>query len=384
MPKRNSVPVKTPLSKLYLVVMGLLVAGVVLFGFLYDAGGAVVLLNEQAEKDAQAERDRAAAEAEAAALASATSRTVISTTGRLLPYLENGLWGYKNTDGEIVILPQYSLAQEFEGDVAFAAQGGLYGLISRAGVWIVDPMWTDALSYSEGLAAVQYNEKWGFIDTSGATAIDYKYREVGNFSCGRAVVRTTSSYGYIDIMGNMVISEKWKTAYAFCEDLAFAYSASKDSGYIINKLGEPLITLDSGARGTVFSQGFALIHDDGNYYFINSYAKRAYKTTYADALPFSEGLAAVKVDGLWGYIGTGGVLTIPAQYSDAQSFCGGYAAVMDAQGLWGYIDTAGTTTIDFQYSEAQPFSQDCAVVQKDGSYFALDTSGSETLLYRAG
>lgn len=42
-----------------------------------------------------------------------------SNSGRLVPYAEaNGLWGYKNTSGQVVIEAVFSEAYEFDGDVA--------------------------------------------------------------------------------------------------------------------------------------------------------------------------------------------------------------------------------------------------------------------------
>ena len=96
--------------------------GAVVFGLTYSAGGANVLKEEELRK---AEEEAAAIEA---AKPTPTPRAVsTATAGRLIPFLENSLWGYKNTSGEIVILPAFSAANEFDGNVAFAAKDGLYG-----------------------------------------------------------------------------------------------------------------------------------------------------------------------------------------------------------------------------------------------------------------
>lgn len=306
---------KHSLLSLYGYTLCLLLLGAVVFGLTYSAGGANVLKDEELRK---AEEEAAAIEA---AKPTPTPRAVsTATAGRLIPFLENSLWGYKNTSGEIVILPAFSAANEFDGNVAFAAKDGLYGLIDRSGAWIAEPAWSSVSDFAEGMAAVEKDGKWGYIDASGNIKIDYSYREAGPFGCGRAAVRTASSFGYIDVMGNIAISEKWSSANVFSNDLAFVSLSSKS--YIIDKVGKALITLNAGSSGEGYKEDFALITDSGGCYYINKYGKSAFKKTYSAAKPFSGGYAAVRIDGLWGFINTGGATLIASQYADAHSFPG--------------------------------------------------------------
>lgn len=76
-----------------------------------------------------------------------------------------------------------------------------------------------------------------------------------------------------------------------------------------------------------------------------------------------------------------GATLIAPQYADARSFSGGYAAVKNGEGLWGYIDPYGELKIDYRYSEAGDFKDGFAVSMKDGSWYIVDKSGSEALLY---
>ena len=89
----------------------------------------------------------------------------------------------------------------------------------------------------------------------------------------------------------------------------------------------------------------------------------------------------MRIDGQWGFINTGGATLIAPQYADAHSFSGGYAAVQNSEGLWGYIDPYGELKIDYRYSEAGDFKDGFAVSMKDGSWYIVDKSGSEELLY---
>lgn len=365
---------KASILHLYGLVIGAILVCIILFAVLYGQGGAGVLLKEQEEA-------KQAALAALPAPSPTPEPAKVSTAGRLIPYRENVLWGYKNTAGEIAIPASFSAAQEFEDGVAFAAQDGLYGLIDRNGLWLAEPAWNAFLPFSEGRAAVQSGEKWGFIDETGIPVIDYQFREVGSFSCGRAMARTGSSYGYIDPLGNLAISEKFRAAGPFSDDVAFA--SNSGSTYLINKAGNPQNTLESGVSSTGFSEGFALAQKAGRYYFITKYARRAFaaEAEYEDALPFSGGYAAIKSGGLWGYINTKGEMPIKPQFIGAASFSGGMAAVQNESGLWAYINTGGTLKTEYDYAEAGPFLDGYAVVKRGNEWLILSKEGQEALLY---
>lgn len=101
----------------------------------------------------------------------------------------------------------FSDANEFDGEIAFAAQSSMWGLINRSGAWVVEPVWGSVRSFSEDKAAVESGDRWGYIDRTGKLIIDYAYREVGDFHCGRAMARSGSEYGFIDINGDIAVSQ---------------------------------------------------------------------------------------------------------------------------------------------------------------------------------
>ena len=373
-----------------LMIAGALALAVGLFALLYSGGGVAILTAAATEDNGEEQYPSGSPLPEVSPTppSPTPSQAPVSTEGRLIPYMENGLWGYKNTKGEVAIEPRFSAAYEFDGATAFAAENGYYGLLAKNGIWIVEPIWEAVEAFSEGRAAVESGGKWGFIDENGTLVIDYKFREVGSFHCGRAIARSAASYGYIDVNGDIAVSQKWTAAGDFSEDVAFVRSES-DNSYIIDKVGEKIATLSSRQYGSPFCEGFALIREEGSSYYLNSRGQTAFKEKYQDALSFNGGYAAVCQDGLWGYINTKGVLVIPNAFAAAQSFSGGLAAVKDATSdLWGYIVTDGKYIIQPAYEEAQPFSDGFAVIKQDGVYFIINRPTEKSplspiLLYRA-
>lgn len=362
-----------------LIIAAFLIAAVGLFALFYSAGGAEMLLaSDSSFSDSTGTPEEIPSTADPqqetpeTSAAPSPTKAPVSTVGRLIPFQQNGLWGYKNTAGEVAIEPRFTAAHEFVGTMAFAAENGYFGLLSKNGLWITEPSWDAFLPFSEGFAAVESGGKWGFIDETGKLVIDYIFREVGSFHCGRAIARSASSYGYIDIQGNIAVSQKWPVAGDFSEDVAFVRSDSNNS-YIIDKVGEKIATLSMRQYGTPFSEGFALIREDDLAYFMNSYGQTAFKDQYEDALSFKGGYAAVCQGGLWGFINTKGVMVIEPEFASLQSFSGGLAAAKHPTAdLWGYIDTTGKYVIQPVYEEAQPFSDGYAVVKQNGSYYIIN------------
>ncbi len=376
------------LSLLYIVLA--LAVCVTAFALFYNGGGAYMLRSGEASASPVSPVTQNGEDGSTPSVSSPTPKASAtakpSTSGRLFPFMENGMWGYKNRKGEVVIAATLTAAYEFNESTAFAAKDGLFGIISRNGIWLVEPQWSDVLPFSENKAAVNNGSKWGYIDTQYNLIIDYLFDEAGSFSCGRALVKDSSlgdGYGYIDINGTLAASAKWRKANTFYEDKAFVKSGS--TSYIINKIGETVATLQSDESGTAYSEGFALIKADNEYFFMNSRYRQAFSETYKNALPFSSSYAAIQnKDGLWGYINTSGEIKIEPAFHDAKSFSttDKLAAVYDAEsGLWGYINKSGKLVIPFEYDEADTFLNGYAVVKQGTIHYILDTEGNTVFLY---
>ncbi len=376
---------KTSVLGLYILTAVFVIAGVLLFVIFYQGNGADILRDVSLQFDEAMQTQPESALDILSTPAPTPTPVPVSLTGRIIPYYENGLWGYKNTQRQVVIAPRFEEAYEFESDVAFAKENGLYGLLSINDVWLIEPCWTQVLEFSEGYAAVKLGEKWGYIDQSGKLVTDYTFRDAGSFHCGRAAVRTGSAYGYIDIFGTLAVSARWRKAGDFSEDLAFATSDEyeRDRHYIIDKVGEKVATLGSQLKGTTFSEGFAVVIDhDTTYYYMNALGRSAFQTTYLDAKAFSEGLAAVKNEEGWGYINTLGSYEIAPQYFQADSFSENCAAVLDSiTGKWGYINTKGEWQIKPEYDLAEPFSDEYAIAAKGDTYYLLSKDGEAYVFY---
>ncbi|MFL9843020.1 WG repeat-containing protein [Flavobacterium rhizosphaerae] len=100
----------------------------------------------------------------------------------LMPYNDNGLWGYKNNEGKIIIAPQYNFARTFEYDAARVILNGKWGLIDTLGAVLAAPQY-DSISKPNAMSlppvyVVSKNNKLGLADAKGKIICAVQYDEI--------------------------------------------------------------------------------------------------------------------------------------------------------------------------------------------------------------
>lgn len=261
----------------------------------------------------------------------------------LLPVCIDGKWGYANSKGEMVILPQFQEATIFVDGLALVKQSEKYGYINDDGKFEINPIYEEGTIFSEGKAFARLNDnEIVCIDNKGKSLfVLTDVEKVSNFSQGKAAVCKDSKWGYIDKTGKVVIQYQFVYVGMFNEDRAF------------------------------------VINDEGKNGFINEDGKITINNIYTYASSFNSGLALVKnEDSKYGFIDKDGKVVIPFQYDDALPFQNGLAAIKK-NGKWGYVDRSSNLVIKCIYDVAYPFSDKCASVEKDKKYYYIDKTGNE-------
>lgn len=312
-----------------------------------------------------------------------TASGVVEATGVLYPYQASGQWGYKNTQGEVVIAASFDDAALFTGEVAFAGKKTdgvlLYGLIDRQGRYVVQPSYEAFLPFSENLAAVKKDNLWGYIDASGQPIIPFSYEQANSFSEGLAMVQQNGRCGYIDASGETAIPFSYLKGNDFSEGKAFVCLSGESCNVIIDQKGKVLFTLMGD--GTQYLQGLAKVSVDNKVYYLNTDYKIAFDITPpSEGGSFANGLAPVKTGGTWGYTDQLGQIVIEAVYEEALPFTGELAAVKK-DGKYGYIDQTGEVVVPYSYDSAQSFQNDYALVTQNGKAGLIDQYGNFTFLY---
>ena len=76
----------------------------------------------------------------------------------------NGLWGFVDAQGNMVIEPQYEAAKSFNMGLGAVCRGGLWGYINTGNVIRMEYQFEDCLPFSSnGVTAVRENDTWRYI-----------------------------------------------------------------------------------------------------------------------------------------------------------------------------------------------------------------------------
>lgn len=136
---------------------------------------------------------------------------------------ENGLYGYKNAKGEVVIPAQYLVVfdEEFTNKIAFVASEKDIVAIDKQGNYVLTPfIFDNGPDYpSEGVFRIVENKKMGFADLNGNIIIPPTFDFVRPFADGRAAFNKGGqmqqdgeyqmlkggTWGFIDKKGKIVI-----------------------------------------------------------------------------------------------------------------------------------------------------------------------------------
>lgn len=229
------------------------------------------------------------------------------------------LWGYRDTDGNVVLEAQYFFAHPFN-------QNGL----AAVGV------------YSEKLETVVLV----FIDRQGSVKIDVAGQQIsradrdyrpmynGYYASASNDADSIGSYyfddGYVRVRRVMVDCRKiWNASYT-----KTLYSASYDEDILIDSSGKEF-SIPDGYTLCAYSDGILLLKKDGYYGYMNNAGKWIAQPIYTYAEPFQQGLGVIGyADGVRGVLDTDGGLVIPFEYTYISSCSYGVMTAYSAEQGW--------------------------------------------------
>lgn len=308
---------------------------------------------------------------------------------KLIPVLNGNLYQYIDTEGKIVINPQFSFATIFRDGLALVRTSGedqKYGFISEDGKYVISPKYIDATIFNEnvawvvlknspptlidnkgktllslesanrvkmfkdGMAAfsiIENNiEKWGFVNKEGKIVISPQFSIVDLFSEGKcAVVNSDGKWGFIDKEGKLIINYQFDNAKRFKNDkcivtLGEKYGVIDKTGkYIINPQFSDMIE-DGDKYLILLDEKYGWCDKDGKI-IINPQFKKAKKFSGND-------LAPVASEKSFGFIDKEGKYVVNPQFDGALSHIGKIACVANNDKI-GFIDKEGKYIINPQF-----------------------------------
>jgi hypothetical protein len=271
--------------------------------------------------------------------------------GRAVAILQDDINVIIDTAGQIIKQVSYRILGKFHQGLArikrkrYTDESGkrvesAVGFINQDGEVVIEPQFINAGDFPEdGLALAIKDKYWCYIDTSGAIIIHKEMNSAmdNGYSFAEGLVRFKENgwWGFKDKFGSWKILPFYDYAEDFKNGLARVQIGGKEN--YIDKNGN-VYEPNPYTQLQPFSEGLALIQIDYRLAYINEVGNLAFNPPiFEKAESFSEGLACVKIDGKYGYINAQGKFVIPCQYLMAHSFKNGLAYVMTKEG-YAYIN----------------------------------------------
>ena len=290
----------------------------------------------------------------------------------------------------------HSLCIDAQQLFPFKDNNGLYGYRDTLGNVLIPPQFNFAKDFSEGFAAVGMGEyigtKYGFIDVNGKEIVPLKYDGARDFSEGLAVVNLgghrneggeidEGKFGAIDKNGNEIIPIKFDAVMACKDGMVKVNNGGSWNGYgsiygglwgMLNKSGKEIVAVKYNEISAV-ADGLLKVQLNDKYGYIDKSGKEVIPIQYEEFTDFVDGLAKVKRNGKFGYINPTGKEIVPCKYDKTGNFSKeGMATIylreksttQDAppKGKWGFIDKSGKEIIPCKYDYARDFSDGLALV----------------------
>lgn len=189
-----------------------------------------------------------------------------------------GLWGFVDINGNMVVDFQFEIVEYFFNGRAVAERGDTLVVIDGQGKVMTTKTYNVIKDYSGNRALCTDGikkgspTKWGYLDKNGNEIIKQTYKKAKPFSNGLAGVKVKGLWGFIDTVGNVVIEPKFINIGNF-NNLGLARAEIDGKWGVINKKGEFMVEpiyddID------IFSCGVAVAKEGRTAYVIEPDGKR--------------------------------------------------------------------------------------------------------------
>jgi hypothetical protein len=167
--------------------------------------------------------------------------------------VENGLYGYMNAEGKVIIRPQFANAQQFSEGLAAVRKDGYYGYIDNSGQFVIPPQYEFATAFKEDFAIVFNDKTPFFIDKKGLKPFNIdkiinidKVIKFNPFKKGLSIVITKDGQGLINKRGQWILKPEYKYITIY-DNNWYKVVQTKDRGShtegVIDKTGKWIIPL---------------------------------------------------------------------------------------------------------------------------------------------
>lgn len=354
-----------------------------------------------------------------------SSKVLFSQEELLIPYYENGRWGFCDKNKNIIIPCQYQEASFFYNGLAPVVKDYKYGYIDKKGNVIVPFIYDYAIEFNNGVGRVavmkSFNKAlYAYVNTSGKKIVPVEYEELPEFKEGylwinnqfydtlgniipfeaefvhpfsnglarfRKKVGNDELYGFVDKTGKIVIPPQFDIANDFSEDIAAVWNKKNEKWGFINKSGKLITNYQYSWIQFVyerykFKNGYCIVgksQGDYNLYgLIDKNGKEIIPCKYTTVEIFSNDLAVISLNYKFGYVDKKGKIVIPCKFDDAYSFIKDVAFVK-VDDKYGLIDRKSNFILKPKYHSVYllNYNNILAIVELDKKFGLIDFQGNE-------
>jgi len=291
----------------------------------------------------------------------------------LFRIVQDGLVGYMDTAGKVVIPLVYKDGGDFSEGLAAVRVNGYYGYIDVDGHIAIKAQYDFAEAFTNGIARVFVDGKPLFIDSYGKSVLGDSYRDVAWISTTRAIVTTTSRKdGVMNMITRSLFIDTVYEGIAYECEVFRALSGDTTlhgSPCVMDTLGNVIVPAGKYAYVDAFVDGIAEVHlhDPGAVGAIDTKGRllfsRRMEDTCSIVSPFKSGVAQVILTKYW--------LPKPTMKDYMRP-----SSEFVRRNYYGYVDIYGhaimndsVTAFNTEFSCGRAFVESPA----DGRYHVIDT-----------
>lgn len=255
---------------------------------------------------------------------------------------QKSAWGYIDKSGHVVVGPDLNFQEvgNFSEGLAAVRVNGLNGFINAKGQIVIEPQYLSVYPFQREMAFVESSEgKRLYIDKNGKIIKELVGSEDWKHVFHSPFIKTSISENGIACDRkdghDLCVNQEGQVLFDLTEKglgcQHYYYRYKGDFSHMDINFVEERLLVYSAAPERLENQ---------RYSFVNQTGELIVPLDYQDGRAFSEGWAAVKKNDKWGYIDPDGQQMIPFIFDDVTDFVGGLARVRMGR-EWGYINRQG-------------------------------------------
>lgn len=294
-------------------------------------------------------------------------------TDDLIPVCLDGKWGYIDTNGVMVIEPQF--------DFSPMEESSEFSFIMRQEEATDDT--------SEFVVSISENGKYGFADRkTGKTVIKHQFDYAGWFNDkGFANIKKDGKWGIINTKGEFVLEPIYDYI-SHSDNCELICVEQNGKSRLINLRGETIADLESEPRQLkeLIQTALALMVRDNNlpipikkgdnkFDFIDINGKTVFSGKFDDVWIFYKGTAKFTKNGKWGVIDSTGKIIAKPRYDQLENMDDFYIAKLGDK--YGVVDFKGNVVLEPQFKKIDPHMEDGKYIKAIGEdgFGLYDTTG---------